>query len=287
MIDKSTIFEIHRLRNEGLTNRQIAVRLNVSRPSVKKYLQKPDMLFKGKKAKGSKLAPFRELIDQFLEKEPTVKAPVVLQRISEKGFDGQITIVRDYLRLKRGQVKKRKAFIRFESPAGKQMQLDWGHFGTLSYGNTKRKLYCLSVVECYSRMLYLEFSHSQKQESLHQILLNAFRYFGGAPEQVVVDNMLTAVTERVGSVIHFNDAFLDFLRPFKIVPYACNVSAPYEKGKVEKSISYIRMNFWPLRTFTDIYDVQPQADNWRDTVANIRMHETTGQRPKEDRKSVV
>ena len=125
------------------------------------------------------------------------------------------------------------AFIRFESSPGELMQLDQGHFGTLSYGNTKRKLYCLSVIECYSRMLYLEFSHSMKQASLHQLLFNAFRYFGGSPEQVVVDNMLTAVTERIGSVVHFNDAFLDFLRPFKIVPYASNIRAPYEKGKVE------------------------------------------------------
>ena len=99
MIDKGAIFEIHRLCNEGLSIRQIAGKLNISRPSVKKYLQKPDMVFKGKKAKGSKPDPFRELIDEFLEKEPVVKAPVVLQRLREKGFEGLITIVRDYLRL--------------------------------------------------------------------------------------------------------------------------------------------------------------------------------------------
>ena len=56
------------------------------------------------------------------------------------------------------------------------MQIDWGHFDTLTYGATKRKLYALAVVESYSRMLYVQFTHSQRQEVLHQGLLNAFRF---------------------------------------------------------------------------------------------------------------
>jgi len=46
------------------------------------------------------------------------------------------------------------------------------------------------------------------------------------------------------------------------------------------------MNFQPLRTFTDIHDVQRQADNQRVTIADIRMHETTGQRPEDRFKDV-
>jgi transposase len=91
---------------------------------------------------------------------------------------------------KRGKIKGREAFIRFESPPGKQTQIDWGHFGSLTYGSARRKLYAVSVVECCSRMLYVEFTHSQKQESLHQALLNAFEFFGGTPEEILVDNML-------------------------------------------------------------------------------------------------
>jgi hypothetical protein len=88
------------------------------------------------------------------------------------------------------------------------------------------------------------------------------------------------VTERVGPVIRFNGAFLDFLRPLAIVPRACNPRSPHEKGKVEKGgIHYIKHNFWPLRSFTDLRDLQPQADHWRDSVANVRIHSTTGQRP--------
>jgi hypothetical protein len=79
--------------------------------------------------------------------------------------------------------------------------------------------------------------------------------------------------------VRFNEHFLEFLRPFKIVPIACNVAQPQEKGKVEKgAIHYIRHNFSPLRTVRDLADLQAQADHWRDQVTNLRLHSTTGQR---------
>jgi hypothetical protein len=135
------------------------------------------------------------------------------------------------------------------------------------------------VLEAYSRMLYVEFTHSQKQQTLHQCLLNAFLFFGGTPQHIVVDNMLTAVIERQGSIIRFNDAFLDLLRIFNITPIACNPGAPHEKGKIEAAIKYIRRNFWPLRSFEDLNDVQHQAKQWLTTVANVRLHQSTGQQP--------
>jgi transposase len=281
MIDKRTIFEIHRLKDLGWTERRIAREIRLGRNTVKKYLENPEQGVCKRSPRPSKLDTFRDLIDQFLEQDPLVKAPVVLQRLQSQGFDGKITIVRDYLQNVRGKMKHREPFIRFESPPGKQMQIDWGHFGHLSYGQDKRRLYALAVTESYSRLFYVEFTHSQKQDALHQSLLNAFNYFGGTPQEILVDNMLTAVVERQGPLIRFNEAFLDFLRPFKIVPVACNVRSPNEKGKVENVIKYLRYNFWPLRSFTDLNDVQSQLLHWLDTVANIRIHQTTGQSPKD------
>ena len=280
MIDRKTVFEIHRLKNAGYSARLIARETRLGRDTVKKYLEHPEGAVVPKRPRESKLDNHRNQIDSLLEEYPLIQAPVVLQRLQEKGFDGRITIVRDYLRKQRGNVlKNRQAFIRFESAPGQQIQVDWGHFDALTYGTSKRKLYALAVVESYSRMLYVQFAHSQRQEVLHQGLLNAFDFFGTTPEEIVVDNMLTAVTERCGRIIRFNDAFLDFLRPLKIVPRACNIRSPQEKGKIERSIQYLRQNFWPARTFTDLTDVQHQVNQWRDTVANVRIHQTIGEKP--------
>jgi transposase len=278
MIDRRCVFEIHKLAGQGLSIRKIAKSLRLSRDSVAKYLRDP-LPEKSRSPRASKLDPYKEEILRLLDMDPRASAPVIRQRISAKGYNGGVSMVRDYLAEVRPRPAARQAFIRFESLAGEQMQIDWGHFGSLTYGRTKRKLSCLSVLECHSRLLYLEFTHSQRQECLHRALLNAFKFMGGVCEEVVVDNMLTAVTERIGSVIRFNDAFLEFARTFGIVPWACNQGQAHEKGKVENVIKYIRHNFWPLRSFENLEDVQAQADHWRDTVANVRIHQTTGQRP--------
>ena len=279
MIDRRTIFEIHRLAHNGLSVRKIAATLGLSRPTVQKYLDDPTAQAT-KPTRASKLDPFKDDIARMLETDPKVSAAVIRQHLQERGFEGGATIVRDYLSHVRPSAQAKAAFIRFESDPGVQCQIDWGHFGSVPYGHTQRKLYCLAVIECHSRLLYLDFTHSQRQETLHRGLLGAFRFFQGTPKELVHDNMLTAVIEHQGPVVRFNDQFLEFLRPFHINPIACNVNQPQEKGKVEKgAIHYIRHNFWPLRSFTNLDDLQAQANHWRDQVANRRVHRTTGFRP--------
>lgn len=54
---------------------------------------------------------------------------------------------------------------------------------------------------------------------------------------------------------------------------------PNEKGKVENGIKYIRQSFLAGRFFRDYYDLKAQSWQWRDDVANQRIHGTTRQRP--------
>jgi transposase len=121
MIDKQTIFEIHRLHHLGWSQRKIARTLGLDRDTVKNYVNDPQRKFNRTVARNLKLDPFRQFIQKWLEEDNEVKAPVVLQRLHENGFDGKITIVRDYLRHVRGPRKKREAFLRFESLPGEQM----------------------------------------------------------------------------------------------------------------------------------------------------------------------
>lgn len=286
MKSRQLVFDIYRLKDEGYSTRKIARLLSVGRNTVIRYLKHPERVFKERKKRVSKLDAYKPFISECLQKDPSVCAPVILEKIKNQGYEGGVTILREYLKQTRGRLKAKKAFIRFEAKPGDEIQVDWGHFGAIAYGNTKRKLYALAVIESFSRMLYVEFTHSQKQTVLHRCLLNAFKYFEGTPKTVLVDNMVTAVSDRKGRLIRFNDAFLDFLRPFHIVPEACNIRSPNEKGKIENSIKYIRGNFMPLREFNDLGDLQTQVLDWLDKVANVRVHQTTGERPKERFKAV-
>lgn len=179
MLNKRDVFEIHRLKDEGFSIRNIAIELNLDRGTVDKYIKHPEGVSKKQVKRLSKLDPYKEFIKAMVEKYPKVNAPVVLKNIADKGFDGEITIVRKYLRTLK---KSRQAFIRFESMPGQQMQIDWGHFGSLVYGDSSRKLYALAVIESHSRKLYVNFTHSQNQSALHLSLVKAFHYFGGCSQ---------------------------------------------------------------------------------------------------------
>ena len=278
MITDELIFEIHSLYRKIKSTRKVAKVLGINRKTVQRYIKNPQVKAQQRKSKKSLLDDYKPMIDGFLDEVPDVKAPAVLDRIQQDGFQGQVGIIRSYLREKRKKNQK-KSFLRFESTPGQQIQVDWGDFGKISYGKDARRLYMLAAIEGHSRALYIEFTHSQKQEALHQCLFNAFLHFGGTPRNLVVDNMKTAVTERNGNIIRFNDAFLRFLLPFHIEPKACHVRAPYEKGKVERSISYVRQNFSALRKFTSLAEANREAKVWLEEKANCRIHNTTGEKP--------
>jgi transposase len=278
MINPRPLFELHRLTHAGFSLRKIARTLGIARRTAQKYLAEPNPP-RPRWRRPSLRDPLHDEIERLLPIDPTASAVVIRQRLEAQGFHGGLSLLRQHLRQGRAHQTPQPT-IRFETPPGHQCQVDWGHFGALTYGNTARNLYCLAVVEGHSRLRYLEFTHSQRQEPLPQCLLNAFHFFQGTPRELVHDNMLSAVVERQGPLVRFNDHFLAFLRPFKITPIACNGRQPQEKGKVEQgAIHYIRYNVWPLRTFRDLPDLQRQANEWRAQVANVRLHSTTGQRP--------
>ena len=99
--------------------------------------------------------------------------------------------------------------------------------------------------------------------------------------EIWYDNLATAVAEHDGNLVRFNPRFPGFAREYNFVPRACHVRAAWEKGKVERAIGYVRQNFWPLRSFTSLADVNAQARQWLKEVANRRRHRETSQAPDE------
>ena len=169
--------------------------------------------------------------------------------------------------------------MRVEPGPGERFEVDWGHFGALDYNGAPRKLYALCLVEAHSREMYLEFTHSQSFETFMRCHIHAFEELGGCARVLWFDNLATAVAEHEGNLVRFNPRFLAFAREYGFIPRACHVAAAWEKGKVERAIGYVRQNFWPLRSFTDLSDVNSQARRWLQEVANQRQHRETGQSP--------
>jgi len=69
----------------------------------------------------------------FLEARLTAgvwNAVVLLRELRQRGYAGGYTTLKEYLRPKRREAKV-VAVRRFETPPGKQAQVDWGHLGSL------------------------------------------------------------------------------------------------------------------------------------------------------------
>jgi transposase len=122
-------------------------------------------------------------------------------------------------------------------------------------------------------MLYLEFTHNQTFETFVRCHIHAFHAMGGCSKEIWYDNLATTVNEHDGKLVHFHPRFLAFAKEYGFFPRACNPAAGWEKGKVERiGIGYVRQNFWPLRQFADLHDVNRQAREWLTEIANQRLH---------------
>jgi transposase len=279
MLTTDQINDLHRLYwSERWPIRKIERHLRMSWRTIKKYLDAPAQV-PAQRQRQSKLDPFKPHISAWLEKDPTVTAAVIEQRLRPLGYRGGHSILREYVHTFRPQLKPNRAFLRMEPPPGERFEVDWGHFGALDYAADKRKLYAFALVEAHSRMLYLEFTHSQSFETFVRCHVHAFTAFGGVAREIAYDNLATAVAEHDGRLVRFLPRFLAFAREYGFYPKACNLAAGWEKGKVERAIGYVRQNFWPLRDFTDLHDANRQVRHWLSEVANQRQHRETRERP--------
>jgi transposase len=279
MLSPDQINDLHRLYwSERWPIRKIERHLRMSWRTIKKYLDAPAQN-PAPRQRESKLDPFKATIAEWLEKDPTVTAAVIEQRLRPLGYRGGHSILREHLHSLRPRLKPNRAFLRMEPPAGERFEVDWGHFGALSYSGDVRKLYAFALVEAHSRMLYIEFTHSQTFETFARCHMHAFTALGGVARQIAYDNLATAVAEHDGRLVRFLPRFLGFARDHGFFPHACNSASGWEKGKVERAIGYLRQNFWPLREFTDLHDVNRQARQWLAEIANQRLHSETRERP--------
>ena len=248
--------------------------------TISKYLKAPAQ-GPAVRSRSSKLDPFKGNITEWLEKDPQVTAAVIQQRLRPLGYTGGPSILQEYVRKLRPQVAPRRAFVRMEPLAGERFEVDWGHFGALTYSGDSRKLYAFVLVDAHSRMLYAEFTHSQSFETFARCHIHAFTALGGIAREIAYDNLATAVAEHDGRLVRFLPRFLGFAREYNFVPHACNPASGWEKGKVERAIGYIRQNFWPLREFADLHDVNRQMRQWLSEVANQRLHRETRELPRD------
>ena len=218
----------HLKKREDLTASQIAEELALDPRTVRKLLVQKQFLPRKTTQRTSKLDPFKNDIVRMLNTH-LYSATQVLQQINEQGFDGGYTIVKEYVRKVRPP--KSPAFLTLAFAPGECAQVDWGSYGAVDVGSTRRRLSFFVMVLCYSRMMYVEFTVSQTMEHFLGCHQNAFDFFGKVPRRIMIDNLKSAVLKRiVGQAPTFNPKYLDFANHCGFDISACNVGKGNEKG---------------------------------------------------------
>jgi transposase len=278
MIDYDLFCKIKNLNEQhGLTPSQIAGELAIDPRTVTKWLHEERFRQRSSPTRESKLDPFKNDILRMVTAHP-YSAAQVLARIRENGFDGGYTIVKDYVRAIRP--RRSPAYLTLSFAPGECAQVDWGSFGTVPVGATTRRLSFFVMVLCYSRMMYLEFTVSQTMEHFLACHQHAFEAFGGVPAKVMTDNLKSAVIKRIiGADPVFNPRYLDFANHYGFSITACNVGKGNEKGRVENGVGYVKKNFLSGLDIPDFGALNPAARIWLDTIANVRIHGATRQKP--------
>lgn len=280
MIDFETFQKIKIYHSQqGLTVPQIARQLALDSRTVEHWLQQPNFRPRKSAVRKSKLDPFKPTIIRMLETHPYT-AVQIFQRIKEDGYQGGMSILKEFVLKVRP--KRAPAFLTLTFAPGECAQVDWGEYGTINVGSTSRKLSFFLMVLCHSRMMYLEFSVSQTMEHFLGCHQNAFRFFGGVPKKVMVDNLKSAVLRRiVGQAPVFNPRFIDFANHYGFTIVPCAVGKGNEKGRVENGVGYVKKNFLNGLEINDFSAINPAAHYWMETVANVRIHGETKKQPTE------
>jgi len=278
MIDYHRFCQIKHLQaHQGLNASQIAKEVALDRRTVAYWLTQDHFRPRKLRQHASKLDPFKPEIVRLLERHP-YSAAQVFQRLRENGFAGSYGLVKTYGRTVRPT--RQPAFLKLAFAPGECAQVDWGMFGSVPVGQTRRQLSFFVMVLCYSRMLYVEFTVSQTMEHFLACHQHAFDFFGGIPHKIMVDNLQSAVLKRtVGDAPVLNPKYVDFAthHGFTITP--CNVGKGNEKGRGENGVGYVKKNFLAGLELPDFSALNPAARHWLDTVANVRLHGETRAQP--------
>ena len=271
--------EIKELKRDGLSIQAISQLTGFDRKTIRKYLLKPSgiQVYGPRPSAASKLGPFKPYLNERL-RAGVWNAHVLLRELRERNYTGGYTILTDWLRPQR-QAASAVAVRRFETPPGKQAQVDWGHLGSITEAGKEHALWAFTITLGYSRFMMAEAATDQKLGTLLRMHEQAFQQWGGVPEEILYDRMKTVWTgtDERGEIV-WNAVFFDFARYWGFTPRLCRPYRAQTKGKVESGVKYVRRNFLCGllgREPNSLADLNAELCRWVAEVANRRIHGTT------------
>ena len=270
--------DIVSLHRQGLSIKAIARRLDISRNTVRLALRRKEPPAYHRPDVPSKLDPHKDYLLARLAEFPGAQ-----RRGAVRGGEGARLCRRPFhpQGLHPGPIAcaARSRWCASRPRPGAKPSATGRRLGTHLVAGQLTTLYLFVMILGFSRALYAEVVTSTELDTFLELHVHAFRSFGGMPEEILYDNQKVVVLGRGAGGPIFHPALLAFAGQFGFKPRLCRPYRAKTKGKVERSIGYVRDRFFCGRTFVDLPDLNHHLEQWLASVANAREHRTTGERP--------
>ena len=276
--DVLVMLELHR-RGWGL--RRIAAELGVARNTVRRYVQEGGPAPYAGSGRAKTLDGLGDWLAARLVQHQG-NAEVVRQELADElGIRVSLRTVERAVKPVRQRLEaEARATVRFETPPGRQLQVDFTTARVTITGERITAKLCVLTLGHSRRIFVRAFTH-ERQSAWLDAIEGAFHHFGGVPLELLVDNARALVTRHDPATreVEFNPTFAAFCKHWDIAPRAC---APYRartKGKDERAVQYVKRNAIAGRCFESWEHFEAHLDRWTREVADIRVHGTTHERP--------
>ncbi|MHC4883355.1 MAG: IS21 family transposase [Planctomycetota bacterium] len=272
------------IRNGEISLRQLERDTGIHRQTLRKIRDhsEPPGYRRSKPVEKSKIGPYLGRIKQILDADKDIPkkqrhtAKKILETLQSEGFTGGYTTVKDAVR----QIKKtsKEVFMLLSQRPG-EAQVDFGH-ALANFNGTLKKVVFFVMTMVHSDAMFVMAFPRECTEAFLEAHARAFEFFGCVPKRISYDNTRVAVTKILKHHKRkYTSEFKRLISHYLFEPHFCNVRRPNEKGIVEGSVKYSRLNFMvPVPQVTDYEELNQlllsccQSDLSRITVAGRRPY---------------
>lgn len=286
MISVALFHHIRQLfEREGLSQRQIAKKLGISRNTVAKYLKQDAVLPTAVERKqiysnqqySEETQRVIPIIEQWLQEDQHVwkkqkhTAARIHRRLQDEyDFTGSASNLRKVVAKLKKNVQE--VFIPLEFQSGQQAQVDWGH-ADISLNGVKKRIHLFCFELSASRVMFVRAYLDEKQESFLDGFVHAFSFVGGVPAEALCDNLKTAVIKILtGRDRLEQESFQALQAHYVFKGEFCNVRSGNEKGRVESLVGNVRRNaLVPIPEVRTLEELNQHLLHWCEQTTKLKQ----------------
>ena len=291
---KSTIMTL--LKND-VGQREINRKTNIDRKTIRKYAKEsgflsevsdkienppPQPLVNSPSKEEKRTIPLHarsacEPHREWIEKQVKLgrNAVAIYQDLVERfAFTHKYNSVKRFVRGLRKEDPKQ--FDRLEFLPGEEAQVDYGTGAKTLHSTGKyRKTRLFIMTLKYSKRSFRKVVWQSSKETWARLHEEAFRYFGGCPQYVVLDNLKEGVIKPDLYEPELNTVYAAMLDHYGVVADPARVRDPNRKGTVENAVQHTQDTALKGRTFESIERQNEWLTHWEEQWAAQRIHGRT------------